>query len=167
MKIPGHFSVQLNSAAAGIGCSLALAADMIITSETAYFVQAFSRVGLIPDGGSPWMLAHTIGRVRANELMFMGDKLSASRALEWGLVNKVVPDEQLDAAALTMATQLASGPTRSYSLIRQLSWNALNNDLNTSLNAERIAQREAGRTADAQEGLQAFMERRAGRFTGK
>lgn len=164
LEIPWISAVR--GAAAGVGCSLALAGDMIVASETAYFFLAFSRVGLVPDGGSPWLLTRTIGRPRAMELMFMGEKLSAATAMEWGLINKIVPDDQLDQTAIAIATKLASGPTRSYSLIRQLSWNALNKDLDASLNAERIAQRDASRTADAREGVKAFLEKRMARFTG-
>ncbi len=164
-EIPWISAVR--GAAAGVGCSLALAGDMIVASETAYFFLAFSRVGLVPDGGSPWMLTRTIGRPRAMELMFMGEKLSATTAMEWGLINKIVPDDQLDQAAIAIATRLASGPTKSYRLIRQLCWNALNHDLDASLNAERIAQRDASRTEDAREGVRAFLEKRAAEFTGK
>jgi 2-(1,2-epoxy-1,2-dihydrophenyl)acetyl-CoA isomerase len=151
--------------AAGVGASLALAADMIVASENAYFLQAFSRIGLVPDGGSSHLLVRTIGRARASELMLLGEKLPAAKALEWGLVNRVVPDDQLEAAASELAVRLANGAS-SLRLIRRLAWSAVDGDWETTLSTERQLQGLAGRTADHREGVDAFMHKRAAAFTG-
>lgn len=151
---------------AGVGCSIALSADMIVASETSYFLQAFSRIGLIPDGGATWMLPRALGRPRAMELMLLGDRLPAAMAMEWGLINRVVPDASLDDAVLELATRLAQGPTLAYALTRKLAWAGANQVLETALAAERQAQREAGLTADAAEGIAAFVGKRLPSFTG-
>ena len=97
----------VRGAAAGIGASIALCCDMIVAGDSAYFVQAFRRIGLVPDGGSAFLLAHTVGRVRAMELMLLGDRLPARTALEWGLVNRVVPDGDVEGVAAELAASLA------------------------------------------------------------
>ncbi len=154
-------------AAAGIGASVALACDMIVAGRSAYFLQAFRRVGLVPDGGSALLLAHTVGRVRAMELMLLGDKLPAETALAWGLINRVVTDELVETEAAGIAASLASGPTVALGLIRKAAWAALSSDLETQLGLERALQKEAGRSPDCREGVAAFVEKRAARFTGK
>lgn len=151
--------------AAGVGASLALAADMIVASDSAYFLQAFSRIGLVPDGGSSHLLVRTIGRVRASELMLLGERLPAAKALDWGLINRVVPDDQLDQAAVELAGRLADGAA-SLRLIRRLAWTALEDDWDTTLAAEREFQGLAGKTADHREGVDAFMAKRQAAFTG-
>lgn len=166
VRTPVPWISSVRGAVAGVGCSLALAADMIIASDTAYFLQAFSRIGLVPDGGSAWLLTRAVGRVRAMELMLMGEKLLADKALDWGLINRVVPDEALDAAVLELAGILSNGPTKAYSLIRNLAWIAAENDLTVTLNAERLAQRDAGRSQDAKEGVMVFLQKRVANFTG-
>jgi 2-(1,2-epoxy-1,2-dihydrophenyl)acetyl-CoA isomerase len=153
--------------AAGAGCSLALAADLIVASETAYFLQAFSRIGLVPDGGSSFLLTRAIGRVRAMEMMLLGERVSASKALEWGLINRVVPDAQLEAVTLELAQGLAAGPTRSLGMIRQLAWHAVDADWHGALATERRLQRAAGRTADHREAVAAFLEKRPAHFAGE
>lgn len=153
--------------AVGVGSSIALAADLIIASETAYFLQAFSRIGLVPDGGATWLLSRAASRVRAMELMLLGDRLPAAKALEWGLINRVVPDQLLDETAMNVAQALAKGPTKAFGLIRALSWAAADSFLEEALLAEREAQRTAGRSADAREGIAAFLEKRAPHFTGQ
>jgi len=156
----------VRGAAAGIGASIALCADIIVAAESAYFYMAFSRVGLVPDGGAAYLLSRAIGRVRALEMMLLGEKLYARKAFEWGLVTRLVPDEELDAAALQLATQLAQGP-RSIGMIRQAAWDALDLSLQEQLTRERDLQRAAGRTTDFLEGVAAFRERRAARFKGE
>lgn len=165
--LPVPWISLVRGAAAGIGCSMALAADMIVASDTAYFLQAFVRIGLLPDGGSSYLLSRNIGRVRAMEMMLLGDKLPASQALEWGLINQVVPDEQLESAGFALAQRLATGPTVSLGMIRQLVWKAQDAPWNTSLENERQAQRTAGRTEDFQEGIAAFAAKRPSTFRGK
>jgi 2-(1,2-epoxy-1,2-dihydrophenyl)acetyl-CoA isomerase len=157
----------VRGAAAGVGCSLALAADLVVASETAYFLQAFSRIGLVPDGGSSHLLIRTIGRVRAMEMMLLAERVPARQAMEWGLVNRVVPDDALEGSALELAGRLAAGPTRTLGLIRQLAWTAVDTDWPGALRTERELQRIAGRTHDAGEGIEAFVQKRAPRFTGR
>ena len=163
LSIPWISAVR--GAAAGVGCSLALAADMVIASETAYFMQAFSRVGLVPDGGSTHLLVRGASRVRAMEMVLLGDRIPAARALEWGLVNRVVPDEALEAEALALAERLANGPS-SLTQTRRMMWQALDNGWDNALALERGEQRTAGRSADCAEGIAAFLEKRPAQFKG-
>ena len=152
--------------AAGVGCSLAVAADIAVASETAYFLQAFVRIGLVPDGGSSWLLTRAVGRARAMEMMLLGERIPAAQALEWGLIARVVADGELDDAALKIAQGLAEGPTRSLAMIRQAAWAAADDDWEQVLANERRLQRDAGNTQDHAEGVAAFQEKRAARFTG-
>ena len=165
-KMPIPWISAVRGPVAGVACSLALAADMIVASETAYFLQAFSRIGLVPDGGASWLLTRALGRPRAMELMLLGEKLPAEKALEWGLINRVVADEKLDDAALKLAHALAKGPSKTYGLIRDLSWTAADQNLETALAAERAAQCDAGRTKDAMEGIMSFAQKRTPEFKG-
>jgi 2-(1,2-epoxy-1,2-dihydrophenyl)acetyl-CoA isomerase len=156
----------VNGAAAGIGCSLALAGDLIVAGQSAYFVQAFQRVGLVPDGGSAYLLVRSIGRARALEMMLLGEKIGAAQALEWGMINRVVPDTELNGAALELAGRLADGPTSSLARIRELGWRAGETTFVEQLELEQRLQREAGLTADHREGIAAFRAKRPPRFTG-
>ncbi|MGN6621274.1 MAG: enoyl-CoA hydratase-related protein, partial [Sphingomonas sp.] len=104
--------------AAGIGCSLALAADFCVASDTAYFLQAFVNIGLVPDGGASWMLPRLIGRARAAEMMMLGERVPAAKALDWGMIHTVVADDALDAEAMALAERLAAGPTVALGMIR-------------------------------------------------
>lgn len=157
----------VNGAAAGVGCSLGLIGDLVLCAESGYFLQAFRRIGLVPDGGSSYMLTRTIGRVRTMEMALLGEKLSAAKALEWGLVNRVVADDKLMDEAMDLAKQLAAGPTIALSLMRKQIWDACDDDLNSSLQAERVHQRTAGRSADFAEGVSAFLEKRSAVFKGE
>lgn len=165
-ELPIPFITAVNGAAAGIGCSFALLGDMILAAESAYFLQAFRRIGLVPDGGSTYLLARAVGRTRAMEMMLMGEKVPAAKALEWGLVNRVTPDTDLMSAALTLAQEIASGPTRTLAMIRKAAWASLDNDWSSQLQTERVLQREAGRSRDFQEGVAAFLQKRPAKFTG-
>lgn len=164
--LPVPLVTAVNGAAAGIGCSLALMGDLIVATEGAYFLQAFRRIGLVPDGGSTFMLPRMIGRARAMEMALLGERLPAATALDWGLVNKVVPAGDLAAAAVDYARRLADGPA-SLGLTRSLVWRGETGDWEGQLNAEREAQREAGRTTDFIEGVRAFAEKRPARFEGR
>jgi 2-(1,2-epoxy-1,2-dihydrophenyl)acetyl-CoA isomerase len=152
--------------AAGYGAGLAAAGDIVMMAESAFFYLAFRHVGLVPDGGSTYLLAKAVGRVRAMELMLLGEKLPAAKALEWGLATRVVPDDELDAAALAMTRQLANGP-RSLGMMKRMTWEAIDSSLETALDVERRMQREAGRSADFIEGVTAFGEKRKPVFKGK
>ncbi|WP_239987421.1 enoyl-CoA hydratase-related protein [Sphingosinithalassobacter portus] len=163
LDIPWITAVR--GAAAGVGCSVALAGDMIVASETAYFLQAFSRIGLVPDGGSTHLLARSIGRVRAMEMMLLGERLPAATALEWGLVNRVVPDDMLEAEAMALAQRLANGPA-SLGRTRRMVWGAIDMPWAEALASERSEQLHAGRSADAAEGIAAFLEKRPAKFQG-
>ncbi len=153
--------------AAGIGCSLALAADFVVASETAYFLEAFVNIGLVPDGGASWMLTRLVGRARAAEMTLLGERIPADKALAWGMIHKVVPDTELDATALSLAERLAAGPTRALGLMRRAQMAALETDYATALAREAADQREAMRSPDAMEGGRAFIEKRKPAFRGE
>ena len=156
----------IRGAAAGVGCGLAMAGDLIVCGEGGFFLQAFRHVGLVPDGGSSWLLTKAIGRVRAMEMMLLGERLYGSQALEWGLVNRVVPDDEVETTAMDMARALASGP-RSLGIIKRVAWSAADSSLETALVTERLGQREASRTEDFVEGVSAFAAKRPPDFMGR
>jgi 2-(1,2-epoxy-1,2-dihydrophenyl)acetyl-CoA isomerase len=156
-----------NGPCAGAGCSLALSADIVIAARSAYFLQAFVNIGLIPDAGATWLLPRLAGRARAMEMMMLGERVPAETALEWGLVARVVDDDDLAAEAVALATNLANGPTVALGLIRKLARDAEQLTLSEALAAERAAQREAGRTADFKSAVLAFLEKRQPRFEGR
>lgn len=163
--LPIPFVTAINGAAAGVGCSLALMGDLIVAGESAYFLQAFRRIGLVPDGGSTYLLPRMIGRARAMEMMLLGEKVPAKTALEWGMVNRCVPDAELLATAKSLAGELARGPA-SVAMIRKMGWASLDNDWKDQLHLERVTQRDAGRTEDFREGVTAFLEKRPAQFKG-
>lgn len=158
---------SVNGVAAGAGCSLALACDIRIAAESASFIEAFINVGLAPDSGSTFMLPRLIGVARALEMTFTGRKVTAAEALQIGLVNQVVPDDQLAAATKKLADKLASLPTKAIGLTKRAinaSWRA---DLETQLDYEAMLQTTAGQTHDHREGVTAFLEKRPPKFTGE
>lgn len=152
--------------AAGYGAGLAAAGDVVMMSDNAYFFCAFCHVGLVPDGGASYLLSKAAGRVRAMQMMLLGEKVDAKTALEWGLATKVVADDELDSAATTMARNLAKG-ARSLGIIKRMAWAALDASFETALTNERMGQREAGRTEDFLEGVRAFGEKRKPAFKGQ
>lgn len=164
--LPVPWITAVRGPAAGVGCALALAADLIVASEDAYFLQAFVRIGLVPDGGSSHLLMRSIGRPRAMEMMMLGERIPAARALDWGLVSRVVPEQELEPTAIGLAERLASGPTRTLGLIRKVAWTAVDQDWNTVLHVERAEQNFAGRSRDARDAIVAFQEKRPAVFTG-
>ncbi len=163
---PHPIITAVNGAAAGVGCSIALMGDLIIAGESAYFLQAFRRIGLVPDGGSTYLLPRLIGRARAMEMALMGDKIHAAKALEWGLINQVTGDDDLMTTAREKAAHLANGPTQALAMIRELIWDSADRNFDGQVHAERLAQRKAGRTNDFAEGVTAFLQKRPAKFTG-
>lgn len=156
----------VNGAAAGAGCSLALACDLRVAAETASFVAAFVRVGLIPDSGATYTLPRIVGLGKALEMAFTGEPIDARTALHLGLVNQVVPGDQLSQAAMALATKLAQGPTRAIGLTKRAMNRGLTTDLEAALEYEARIQEIAVRTNDYQEGVRAFLEKRRPDFTG-
>jgi 2-(1,2-epoxy-1,2-dihydrophenyl)acetyl-CoA isomerase len=156
----------VNGTAAGIGAHLALACDLVLAAEEARFIEVFVRRGLVPDGGGAYLLPRLIGPRRAKELMFFGDALSAADAERLGLVNRVVPAADLEKTAREWAERLAAGPTRALALTKHLVNASLDTDRATAFAAEAAAQEINMTTADAQEGVASFVERRAPRFEG-
>ncbi len=165
--LPIPIVTAIRGPAAGVGCSIALMGDIIVASRKAYFLQAFCNIGLIPDGGSPYILARAIGRVRAMEMMLLGERYPAERAFADGLVTRLVDDDALEATALEFARKLAAGPTKALGLIRRSAWAALESTLDEQLANERVWQRDAGRSDDFIEGVKAFFEKREAKFEGR
>jgi 2-(1,2-epoxy-1,2-dihydrophenyl)acetyl-CoA isomerase len=157
----------VNGVAAGAGCNLALAADLRIASDRASFIEVFTRVGLIPDSGGTWMLPRLVGMGRALEMMFFADPIDAAAAERIGLVNRVVPHDDLAARAMEWAARLAGGPTRAYGLIKRGVNQALACDLREALEYEAHLQEIAGRTEDHREGVAAFLAKRPPSYTGR
>jgi 2-(1,2-epoxy-1,2-dihydrophenyl)acetyl-CoA isomerase len=157
----------VNGPAVGIGCSLALCCDLIVAARSSYFLLAFVNIGLVPDGGSSLFVPARVGMARASELALLGERLPAEQALQWGLVNRVVPDERLAAEVAVLAARLAAGPTRAYAgAKRQLnSW--LYERMAEQLELEAKIQREMAGSDDFVEGALAFVEKRPARFSGR
>jgi len=164
--LPIPIVTAVNGAAAGVGCSIALLGDIIVAAESAYFLQAFRRIGLVPDGGSTYLLPRLIGKARAMEMALLGEKISASKALDWGLINRVTPDADLLPTAIGIAKELAKGPL-ALGLIRKAIWDSLDAEWVEQLHRERMAQRIAGKTEDFREGVQAFLQKRPAAFKGR
>ncbi|MDI6772242.1 MAG: enoyl-CoA hydratase-related protein [bacterium] len=157
----------VNGVAAGAGCSLALAADLRIASDRASFALSFSRIGLIPDGGATFFLPRLVGLARTLEIAFSGEPVPAAEALRLGLVNRVVPHDDLPAQASQLALRLAVGPTRAFGLAKRAVNAGLSGSLDAALENEALLQGIAGQTADHREGLAAFLEKRPPRFEGR
>jgi 2-(1,2-epoxy-1,2-dihydrophenyl)acetyl-CoA isomerase len=165
--LPFPLVTAVNGVAAGAGMSLALMGDLILCARSAYFLQAFRRIGLVPDCGSTWILPRVIGRARAIELSLLGEKLPAETALSWGLINRIYDDEALAPEALKLAQELADGPTVALNLIRRLYWESTDNSFEEQIDLECRSQVAAGKTTDFREGVTAFLEKRPAKFTGK
>jgi 2-(1,2-epoxy-1,2-dihydrophenyl)acetyl-CoA isomerase len=165
-EMPKPVLAAVNGPAVGIGCSLALCCDLIVAAESAYFLLAFVNIGLVPDGGSSLFVPTRVGMARASELAMLGERLPAAKALEWGLINRVVAEEELYTRAVELAGRLAGGPTRSYAgTKRQLnSW--LYARMGEQLELEARIQQEMAGSADFLEGTTAFVEKRPARFSG-
>jgi 2-(1,2-epoxy-1,2-dihydrophenyl)acetyl-CoA isomerase len=157
----------INGIAAGAGCGVALATDIRIASDKAAFMLAFSKVGLIPDTGTNWFLPRLIGHARAYEMAITADKIPATKALEWGMVNRVVPAEQLMETVAAWTRPIATGPTLAYGLTKRAMHKAWAMDLVEALAYEAYVQEIAGRSHDYQEGVQAFLAKREAVFKGE
>lgn len=157
----------VQGAAAGIGCSLALACDFCIAGNDAYFLQAFVNIGLVPDGGASWLLPRLVGRARATQMLMLGEKVPAERAVEWGLVHRNVAADMLEEEARDFAQRLAAGPTKALGAMKRNLAFAFDHGFSETMQAEADAQREAAATADAMEGIAAFLGKRDPEFRGE
>ncbi len=166
-RLPVPIVSAVNGPAAGIGCSLALAADFVVMGTNAYFLQAFVNIGLVPDGGASWMLARLVGKARATEMMLLGERIHGPKAVEWGLAYKCVDESELLTQAQGLATRLAAGPTMALGLMRQGLAEALDGDYASALQREAENQRQAGDSADALEGGASFLMKRKPVFRGR
>ena len=166
-RMPKPVLAAVNGLAAGIGCSLALACDLIVARESAYLMLAFVNIGLVPDGGSSLLVPTRVGFARAAEMAMLGERVPARQALEWGLITRVVADDDFDAEVDALAERLATGPTASYAGTK-LQLNAwLYSRMEDQLELEASIQQEAAASGDFAEGVQAFLERRSARFSGR
>jgi 2-(1,2-epoxy-1,2-dihydrophenyl)acetyl-CoA isomerase len=165
--LPKPIVCAVNGVAAGAGANLALACDLVLAARSASFVQAFSRIGLLPDSGGTYFLPRLIGTARAMGLALLAQALSAEDAERWGLIWKAVDDDKLPAEANVLARTLADGPTRGYGLVKKAIYASPGNSLDAQLDLERDLQREAGITDDYREGVTAFKEKRKPQFKGK
>lgn len=157
----------VNGVAAGAGANIALACDIVIACKSASFIQAFCRIGLVPDSGGTFFLPRLVGAARAMGLAMLGDKLSAEQAAQWGLIWKCVDDTDLAPTANALLAQLAQAPTGGLAAIKRALHASADNTLEQQFDVERDAQRELGLSADYREGVAAFLEKRPPRFTGR
>lgn len=165
--IPKPIVSAVNGVAAGVGMSFALASDIAIAGKSASFLQAFARIGLLPDGGSTWFLPRLVGDQRARALAMLAPQISAEKARDWGLIWDVVDDAALMSTAIELTRKLADGPTLSLARMKAALNQSSANDLSAQLDVERDFQRELGRSEDFREGVAAFLAKRKAEFKGK
>jgi 2-(1,2-epoxy-1,2-dihydrophenyl)acetyl-CoA isomerase len=166
-EMPKPVVAQVGGGAIGIGCSLALCCDLIVAGESSYFLLAFVNIGLAPDGGSSLFVPTRVGMARASEMAMLGERIHAPQALDWGLVNRVVADEQLDGEAAALTARLAAGPTRAYAACKQQLNNHLYARMDEQLELEARLQREMAGSDDLLEGVSAFLQKRPPDFKGR
>jgi 2-(1,2-epoxy-1,2-dihydrophenyl)acetyl-CoA isomerase len=164
--LPMPIVTAVNGVAAGVGSSVALLGDIVVAAESAYFLQAFRRIGLVPDGGASYLLPRLVGKARAMEMMLLGERIAAPKALDWGLINRCVPDAEVMPTAMALAHELAKGPF-ALGLIRKELWAGLDATWIEQLHHERGAQRAAAKSEDFREGVDAFLEKRPANFKGR
>ena len=157
----------VNGVAAGAGANIAFACDIVLAAKSASFIQSFNRLGLVPDSGGTWILPRLVGHARAMALCLLGDKISAEQAQQWGMIWKVLEDDELQSEAEKLGYQLAKAPTRGLALVKRAVHAAASNTLDEQLDLERDLQGVAGRTEDYREGVNAFMEKREPNYKGK
>ena len=165
-RLPKPVVAAVNGPAVGIGCSLALACDLVMAAESAFLGLAFVNIGLMPDGGSTAFVPPAVGKARAFQMALLGERVPAPKALEWGLVNWVYPDDVLMGEANALVERLAGGPTRSYASSKEALNRAIYGDLDGQLDLEAELQHALGRSKDFLEGTAAFVEKRDPAFTG-
>ena len=165
-NLPVPVVSMVQGPAAGVGCSIALAADFVVAGKSGYFLQAFVNIGLVPDGGSSWLLPRLVGMAQATRMMMLGEKIHGEEAERIGLIYKCVEDDQLEATATELAARLASGPTLALGLMKRTMREGLQSDFPSTLSAEANAQRMAGGSKDAAEGGMAFLQKRKAQFSG-
>ena len=165
-RLPKPVVAAVNGPAVGIGCSLALACDLIMIAESAFMGLAFVNIGLMPDGGSTAFVPPAIGKARAFQMALLGERVTAAQALDWGLVNWVLPDDKLMEEADALTEKLADGPTRSYAGSKRALNQAIYGDLDAQLDLEAELQHALGRSKDFLEGAAAFVEKRDPAFSG-
>jgi 2-(1,2-epoxy-1,2-dihydrophenyl)acetyl-CoA isomerase len=166
-ELPKPVVCAVNGVAAGAGANIALACDLVVAARSASFVQAFSKLGLVPDAGGSYFLPRLVGSARAMGLALLAEKLSAEDAERWGLIWKVFDDAKLAAEASAIACALAQGPTKGYGLLKKALYASPGNTLDAQLDLERDLQREAGFSEDYREGVAAFMQKRKPQFKGR
>jgi 2-(1,2-epoxy-1,2-dihydrophenyl)acetyl-CoA isomerase len=166
-RMPKPVLAAVNGPAVGIGCSLAICSDLIVAKESAYLLLAFVNIGLVPDGGSSLLIPARAGHTRAFEMAMLGERIPAPQALEWGLINRVFPDEDFEAETDALLTRLAEGPTRSYAGTKRQLNQWLYAGMDDQLELEAQIQREMAASDDFLEGVMAFAEKRGARFGGR
>lgn len=166
-KMPKPVVCAVNGTAAGAGANLALACDFVLASDEARFIQAFSKIGLIPDTGGTWLLPRLVGQARARALTMLGEPLDAQQAEDWGMIYRCVEDKKLIDESMKLARQLSQLPTRALALTKQALDQAENQSFEEQLELEARLQAEAGETEDFEEGVQAFLNKRKPQFKGK